>query len=132
MTDCVTDRRSRERVLYAAILWMFSYFLARYALRDATLANEWRIAAALLPVAPFAWFLWAFVTSIRSLDELQRRIHLEALAIAFPLVMLILMTLGLLQLAIRLPAADLSFNHVWGWLPLVYFGSLAWTRGRYA
>lgn len=132
MTECIADRCSRERVLYAAILWMFSYFLARFALRDATLADEWRVAAALLPFAPFAWFLWAFVSSIRGLDELERRIQLEALAIAFPLVMLILMTLGLLQLAITLPATDFSFNHVWGWLPLLYFGSLAWTRRRYA
>jgi len=115
-------------------LWAVSFLGARLALdRDL----DWgppaaRVAVALLPVVPTALFLWAIVSLIRSFDEMQRRIHLEALAFAFPLAILLLMTLGLLQLAIDLPMEDWSYRHVWVFLPLFYFGglSLAWRKYR--
>ena len=48
------------------------------------------MTVALLPVVPTVLFLWLVVANIRGLDELQRRVHLEALAIAFPLAILLL------------------------------------------
>ena len=51
---------------------------------------------------------------MRNLDELQRRIQLEALAIAFPVVLLLLMTLGLLQVAgVAISQEDWSYRHIW-------------------
>jgi hypothetical protein len=51
---------------------------------------------------------------MRNLDELQRRIQLEALAIAFPAVLLLLMTLGLLQVAgVAVSQEDWSYRHIW-------------------
>lgn len=91
-----------------------------------------RVTAALIPVLPTAVFLWCIVAQVRSLDEMQRKIHLEALAIAYPLAILLLMTLGLLQLAIDLPPQDWSYRQVWFYLPLFYFIGLAiaWRRYR--
>jgi hypothetical protein len=71
------------------------------------------------------------VASVGSLDEMQRRIHLEALVIAFPLAILLLMTLGLLQLAIPLPEEDWSYWHIWAFLPMFYFIGLAFAWRRY-
>jgi hypothetical protein len=65
------------------------------------------------------------------LDEMQRRIHLEALAIAYPLATLLLMTLGLLQRAVELPFEDWSYAHVWIYLPIFYFLGVAFTARRY-
>ncbi len=65
------------------------------------------------------------------MDELQRKVHLEALAIAFPLAMLLLMLLGLLELIIPLSHEDWSYRHVWYFLPIFYFVGLAYTRKRY-
>jgi hypothetical protein len=43
----------------------------------------WRIPVALLPVVPAIALIMAFVRHLRVMDELQRRIQLEALAIGF-------------------------------------------------
>jgi len=105
--------------------------VARMALQMFQLAPWLRVTVALLPIIPTALFLWSVVSRIRSLDELERRIHLEALAIAFPLAILLLWTLGLLQLAINLNPDDWSYRHVWVYLPLFYFIGLAIARRRY-
>jgi hypothetical protein len=95
------------------------------------LQPHWRVGIALLPVLPFAWFLGLIISGIRSLDELERRVHLEALGIAFPLAILLLMTLGLVQLAVDLNPEDWSYRHVWVYLPLFYFLGLALSWRRY-
>ena len=86
---------------------------------------------ALTPILPFAIFLVLMIGGIRQMDELHRKVHLEALAIAFPLAMLLLMLLGLLQLAIPLSPDDWSYRHVWFFLPMFYFLGLAFTWRRY-
>jgi hypothetical protein len=80
---------------------------------------------------PFAFFLAFIVAGIGSMDELQRRIQLEALAIAFPLAILLFMLLGLLELAISLSPEDWSYRHTWSYLPLFYFIGLAIASRRY-
>ena len=93
--------------------------------------SPWRIPLALAPLPPFLFFLWAVVAAVRSLDELGRRIHLEALAVAFSLATVLLMTLGLLQLAMTLPPDDWSYRHTWAFLPMFYFLGLALAQRRY-
>jgi hypothetical protein len=117
--------------LMATVLFLISYFVARFLL-ETNIAAPFNILAALLPV-PFA-FLWIskFIQHIRQLDELERRIHLEALALAFPLTFVLLMTLGLLELTINLPAEDWSYRHVWAMLPILYLLGLITARRRYA
>jgi heme A synthase len=79
----------------------------------------------------FTVFLVTFIRLIGGMDELQRRIQLEALAVAFPLAILLLMTLGLLQRAIHLPFEDWSYAHVWAYLPIFYFIGLVVANRRY-
>ena len=43
-----------------------------------------RLALALVPVAAYVYTLVGFLRLLRETDEMQQRIHLEALAIAFP------------------------------------------------
>jgi hypothetical protein len=111
--------------------WLVSYFAARWLLEHAAMAPWLRVAVALFPVPFFALFLVLFIRGIRGLDELQRRIQLEALAVAFPLAVLLLMTLGLLQRAIELPFEDWSYAHVWVYLPLFYFFGICIAARRY-
>jgi hypothetical protein len=114
-----------------AFLFVLAWFIARGVLELDDLSPSLRIVAALLPVPPFALMLWGIIKGVRHMDELEQRIHLEALAVAFPLALVLLMTLGLLELAIPLPREDLSYRHVWAFLPLFYFGGLALARKRY-
>ena len=112
-------------------VFVLATFVARGGLEMAAPDSPWRVPLALLPVPAFAALLWAIVGSVRSLDELDRRIHFEALAIAFPLATVLLLVLGLLDLAITLPRDDWSYRHVWYWLPVFYAVGLAISRRRY-
>ena len=118
-------------LLTVFLAWFLSYFGARWLLKYAELATWARVAIALAPVPFFSLFLALFIRGLRRMDELQRRIHLEALAFAYPLAMLLLMTLALLQRAIELPPEDWSYAHVWFYLPLFYFLGLAIAARRY-
>lgn len=123
-----------NKALAILALWGVSYLAARLALdNDLHLQpSGLRIAAALLPVVPTVLVLWTIGSGLRESDELHRRVHLEALAIAYPLAILLLMTLGLMELAVGLNPQDWSYRHVWVYLPLFYFGGLcvAWRRYR--
>ena len=49
------------------------------------IADRWiRIAVALIPIPFFVGFLWLWMKGVGTMDELERRIQLEALALAFP------------------------------------------------
>jgi len=108
------------RVLAVGAIWVLSYFVARYIM-DAwePPPPHWDIAVASIPLLVFFWFVWVVQRTLRGADELRRRIHLEALAMAFLTVMLTLMGLGLLEGAPRgnppLPLRDLRLA-----LPVLY------------
>jgi len=120
-----------SRCLASGALWLAAFLVARLVLERTDLSSTTRVLVALGPVVPFAWFLWALAAQIRRLDELERRIQLEALAFAFPLAMLFLMGLGLMELAVPLSKENWSFRHVWAMLPMLYFLGLALARWRY-
>lgn len=117
--------------LAAMIVFLILYVAARYTLGQGGVSSVLRVGAALLPVPAFAFFLISFIRGLKALDELERRIQLESLAIAFPLTLLLIMTLGLLELAIPLSPQDWSYRHVWAFLPLFYFLGLLIARRRY-
>jgi hypothetical protein len=115
----------------AAVTFVITVVIARALLE--TLSEPWqRVAVALLPIIPFCWLLVMIVRGVRTADELERRIQLEALAVAFPLTLVLLLTLGMLELAVGLPAEDFSYRHLWAVLPVLYFIGLALARKRYA
>ena len=122
---------SGSAIFWSALVWLIAFFIARAGLELRGLDTWARVALAVLPVLPFVAFLSFFIAGIRSMDELERRIHLEALAFAFPVTVVLLMTLGLLELAISLPKEDLSYRHVWAFMPVLYFGGVALSRRRY-
>src|SRR5690242_2215317 len=74
----LTGRRS---CLVSAGLAFVTYFGVRLLLENAALAGPLRIVIALVPVPFFVYCLLTEIRYIRNLDELQRRIQLEALAI---------------------------------------------------
>ncbi len=125
------DVRRGSRGLVAAGTFLFAYFLARVLIPLGESGSPGAIGAALLPVGPFVWLILEIVRGVRGLDELEQRIQLEALAVAFPLTLVLLMTLGLLELAVRLPPDDLSYRHVWAIVPMLYFIGLGIARRRY-
>jgi hypothetical protein len=132
MSNRDTKGPSGPFVLGLLITWLVSYFAVRLTL-EATpeLGSGARLAMAFIPTPLFALFLWNFIKGIRAADELERRIQLEALAIAFPLALVLLTTLGLAQRAVTLNFQDWSYNHVWPMLALFYLAGVAIARKRY-
>ncbi len=112
--------------------WFAAWVGARAVLESTTVPVWARVAAALAPVPLATMALLTTIRGAREMDELERRIQLEALAIAFILALLLIMTLGLMELAITLNRDDWSYRHVWAMLPMFYFGGVVWARKRYS
>jgi hypothetical protein len=126
MNFILSNLKGERAILISGGLWVLAYFSVRAVLEANGLAGWLRIGIALIPILPFATFLWLMLGAIRQMEELHLRVQLEALAIAFPLAMVLLMTLGLVG-----QAADWSYErHVWHYLPVCYFAGLfiAWKR----
>jgi hypothetical protein len=120
-------------VLALLLLWLVLYFGIRLFLAARTdLGSGVRLSLAFIPTPVFALFLWNFVRAIRGADELERRIQLEALAVAFPLGLLLLTTLGLVQRAITLNFEDWSYNHVSPMFAFFYLAGVVIARKRYS
>jgi hypothetical protein len=119
-------------ILASFLAWLTLYFAARFYLEaNPALPRSARLGIAFAPAPVFAWFLWRFIRSVRDADELERRIQLEALAIAFPLGLLLLTTLGLVQRAVELNFQDWSYNHLWPMFAFFYMGGIVIARHRY-
>jgi heme/copper-type cytochrome/quinol oxidase subunit 4 len=116
----------------AGLAWFLSYLAVRMAVESAErFSRAALIAIVILPVIPAGLFLYFFITDMRLKDELQRRIQLEALAIAYPLILLLILTLGLLQLAVNLNPADWSYRHLGPFVILFYVLGLWVSTRRY-
>ena len=123
----------RGTVTSLLIGWLVLHFGARFLLEaNPELSGNARLAIALIPMPAFAAFLVQFIRALRTADELERRIQLEALAVAFPLGLVMLTTLGLVQRAIDLPFEDWSYNHIWPQFILFYLFGLFLARRRYS
>ena len=111
--------------------WFATWFGARVILESS--APTWlRVIAALAPTPIAGVALLAIIRGARELDELEQRIQLEALAFAFVIAVLLLMTLGLMELAVTLNRDDWSYRHVWAMLPTLYFLGVVIARRRYS
>ncbi len=131
MTEKVIRNRIVGHLLISGILWFLSWFAARMLLEQGGFSAGMRAAIALMPVPLFAWFVFSFVRFMAQADELQKRIQLEALAIAFPTAIVLFMTLGLLDIAIGLPYENFGLKHTWTFMPMIYFLGLAIATRRY-
>jgi len=131
MVDAMPFTRAPAwRVLTAGVVWMLVYLAARFAIESGSAVPPWDQAIALLPVPTFLWFIWTVDAALRDSDELQRRIHLEALALAFPTTMLLLMTLGLLSLLPTDPIV-VPLGKLWALLPPLYGVCVGIVNWRY-
>ena len=125
------SRRFGSRAAWSAAITLTLFFAARFALELGGLSTVLRIAIALVPLPAFVWFLWEFVRRVNDGDELERRVQLEALAVAFPLTLILVMMLGLMQIAVPLPPEDWSYRHIWPLLYVFYMVGILRARRRY-
>jgi len=91
-----------------------------------------RLAVAGAAVVTLGFFLVAVVRLVRSLDELHRRVQLEALAIAYPTTLLLLFAVGQLERQGFTVWGFERLRDVWPLAVVPYFVgvALAWRRYR--
>jgi hypothetical protein len=92
-------RRSGSSLLVASGAFVLAYFAAAAVLKAVDLSAPARVAVTLIPLIAFLWFLLVEVRLVRGLDELERRIQLEALALAYPTAIVLFLVFGLLDRA---------------------------------
>lgn len=121
----------KTRLYISAAAFAVSYGAAAAVARRG-LGLGWGIAATAAAVLCFAWFIFEEVTVLRGcLDELQRRIQLEAIALGFSAFTLLLIALGCLERFVVLSPDNWSFRHVWPFSALFYFIGLMVAKARY-
>jgi hypothetical protein len=91
-------------------------------------AAPWKYWVAVMPIFPALGIPWAVIQVCRSMDELQLRIQLEGLAIAFALAAVTTFTYGFLQNA-GLP--QVSWVWVWPVMGVCWIVGQAFARRRY-
>ena len=126
-----TRRVYGTRLLVRGLLWASVYLLSRGLLELTIPSAAARAAIALLPTPFFVYYLWTWMKGVGAMDELERRIELEALGFAFPASLAFLATLGLLDVAIELSPDDFSLRHTWLMMPMLYYIGLWRAQRRY-
>ena len=91
-------------------------------------ARPWRDLVALSPMLPAAAMAWVILRELRRMDELQRRIQLEALGFSFAGTAILTFSYGFLE---GLGYPKLSMFTVWPILAVLWIVGLALARRRY-
>ena len=112
--------------------WLLSWVVSAVLLNTLKMGEGARTIVGLLPLPAFGWFLWRYIAHVRGLDEMRHRIELEALAIAFPLSVAFLMTLGQVQTARPGAGGVPVTSGFWLYLALFYLLGRGIAARRYA
>jgi hypothetical protein len=91
-------------------------------------ARPWRALIALSPILPAAATAWVVLRELRRMDELQRRIQLEALGFSFAGTAILTFSYGFLE---GLGYPRLSMFTVWPLLAVLWIVGLVLARRRY-
>jgi hypothetical protein len=97
-------------------------------LNHAPVVAPWRGAIALCPMIPAAALAWVVLRELRRMDELQRRIQLEAIGFSFAGTAILTFSYGFLE---GLGYPRLSMFTVWPILAVLWIVGLVLARRRY-
>jgi hypothetical protein len=130
VADCATmPRRLILSIWTLGFLAISMVFGVSWLLEAHALSPALRLLVALVPVPVFTGFIVSEIQVLRRLDELQKRIQLEALAIAFPAGIILAIAVEYLQKAGFL--TEWTFGDVWPYMALLYLPAYLIARGRY-
>jgi UDP-N-acetylmuramyl pentapeptide phosphotransferase/UDP-N-acetylglucosamine-1-phosphate transferase len=120
-----------QRIFYS-ILWGVTYLACAFIIKHYHPSTPTGIILSFIPTITFALFIFNYIKNINAMDEVERRVQLEAVVWAFSLGLLLLMTLGLLDLVVTLKKED------WGNITFVipcffafYFIGILISRRKY-
>lgn len=118
MTAKENSRRYLRRMLVVSILYTAFTLFSGYMSRQLPEGDAWRIPLALLPVLPAAGMVFAMISFVRGLDELEQRIHLLSAVIVLTTLVLGSITYGFLQAYAGFPGLNgfvIGIGGIAGW-----------------
>jgi len=122
--------RSRSRILIVLVLATVIDIAAGWALSRLPLSPGGRIAVALTPLPGNIALLALILKEIRTLDEFQKRVHFEAVVVAFLSTGLAVFVYGYLQKAHAVGPLNVGF--VWSFMLITYAVGFAIAAKHYA
>lgn len=120
-----------HKVLYSGLFWAIIYISCLLLVKEMEHSKFLGIVVSFIPTICFSIFIYYYVKGIGVMDELECRIQLEAAVIGFTLTILLLMTLGLLDLVIVLKKEDWGYRHLIPFLVSFYFFGLFISKRKY-
>jgi hypothetical protein len=102
---------------------------AIWVLRHLELGLAARVGVALSPLPGNLALVVLVVKQIRRLDEFQKRVHFEAVVIAFLMTGVSVFIYGYLETARLVPRMDLMF--IWAFMGIAYIAGYAIAAGQY-
>jgi predicted membrane channel-forming protein YqfA (hemolysin III family) len=108
---------------YAALLALSLTLLTHHAA-----PASWAAPVALAPMLPGAAICWVIIRQLRRIDEMQRRIQFEAIAIAFAATAITTFSYGFLE---NIGYPKLSMFAVWPLMGIFWVAGLFACRARY-
>jgi hypothetical protein len=126
-----TFERRYARQFGAAMVLYVMVMLYVWPLQKTMEAGALKLIIALLPVLPIAWVIIACIRYVLSSDELERRQHLEAVAIGAAIVSIVSMILGFLAAAkVWVVDGSLALLMVYPALGFTYGATRCWLVKR--
>ena len=95
----IKQRAKRIRPLLLPLVFYIGFLALAVARAPDMESSFWRYTVALLPMIPGLFLTFGILRAVSSLDEMERRILLEATAFAFILTLILMLSFGLLKLA---------------------------------
>jgi hypothetical protein len=109
-----------RRIILSAIFFLVTLFASQWLL-DQELEKSYQVLVAIAPSIPGALLVFSIGSAIAQLDELQRRIQLEGIGIAFGASVIIFLSYALL-VEVGIPQVN------WMYIPLLMV--LLWGIGK--
>ena len=124
-------RSSGNKILFYGILWAVVYIASLLIVKKFEVSKTVGVIISFLPTITFVLFIYNYIKGIGSMDEVERRIQLEATVWGFTLGLLLLMTLGLLDLVVSLNKEDWGYRHLVPYFFVFYFLGIFVSRRKY-
>ena len=125
----VAAQSIRNRVLLSAATLLMAVFGVSWSLEAREWADGPRLALVLVPVFIAMWTIYEYVRMVRAADEFQQKVLLESFAIAFPIALLLGMTVEYLQKGGFMMGIDVG--RLWPVQGLVWAAALIYAYRRY-
>ena len=124
----MTNRQYLKELTATLLVYGGVLFGSIELLTHVGIARPWRDLVALSPMLPAAATAWVILRELRRMDELQRRIQLEALGFSFAGTAILTFSYGFLE---GLGYPRLSMFTVWPVLAVLWVVGLVLARRRY-